>query len=78
MPQTVVVETKSQWQSKTFWINVIAGAIAIGDILMGMIGPGGFLLEQWGVYILAGMGALNVILRRLTSQPIEGTKAAEG
>jgi len=58
---------KPFWESKTFWLNVIAIAVLVADYLFtNQIIPAGI-----GVLVL---GILNIVLRFLTSQPLSGSK----
>lgn len=57
---------KPFWQSKTFWLNVIAIAILVGDYLF----TNQIIPAEWGVLVL---GILNIINRFFTSQPLSGS-----
>ena len=58
---------KPFWQSKTFWLNVIAISILIADYLF----TNQIIPAEWGVLIL---GILNIINRFFTSQPVTTSK----
>jgi len=54
--------------SKTFWVNFVAIAAAA---LAGVLGAD-VLSPQMASYMVAGLGALNIILRVATGKPIKG------
>ena len=57
---------KAWWKSKTIWVNTLGAAVEIGQLLMQaqILPPGTITL------VLAGA---NVVLRKLTTQPIGAT-----
>ncbi len=57
---------KALLQSKTFWVNVLA--------LVGMIltGTGAVASPDWLQYEAIALAAVNVVLRLITGQPIDG------
>lgn len=61
------------YQSKTFWLNLIAGLLTAIGILVAPDSP--FHLGEKGLSILAGATTvLNLVLRLFsTSKPIQGT-----
>ena len=58
---------KPFWQSKTFWVNVIAVLILVADYLF----TNQIIPAEWGVLAL---GILNIILRFMTSQAVTTSK----
>jgi hypothetical protein len=50
-------------KSKTFWFNLVTGAVTIADALNGRVIP----VEVSGAVIAVG----NIILRLMTNKPIE-------
>lgn len=65
------MQAKPIWQSKTFWLNVVAGGLeiaqAVGDLKL--VPPG-------TITVIAAIG--NIILRRITSSPVTFAKPSEG
>jgi hypothetical protein len=70
-------QSKSIFKTKTFWVNLLSGAIEVGQLLTGTnIVPSG--------YLMLGVNAANIVLRRVTSEevhvvtprPVEQTPAA--
>jgi hypothetical protein len=61
------VEGKSLLQSKTFWVNLVAGVVQFVD------GFGGWNLipQPWGV---VAQSIANIVLRVLTDKPITSIK----
>ncbi|MDB5199156.1 MAG: hypothetical protein JWO92_1119 [Chitinophagaceae bacterium] len=61
------------YQSKTFWLNIIAGALTLAGVLTAP--DSSFHLGEKGLSIVAGVTTvLNLALRLFsTSKPIEGT-----
>jgi hypothetical protein len=57
---------KALFQSKTFWVNLIA--------LIGMVVTStGWVIEaQWVQYQAAFLAFINIVLRLYTGEPIEG------
>lgn len=69
---------KAQWMSRTFWFNLLTGALAVAFTLqevMGVLPPDGWQ-EQILRYISIFIAVTNIALRRMTAVPIKGTKAA--
>lgn len=56
---------KSIFASKTFWFNFLTGVASVGGELVGVLPP------QISVYTLPVMAIVNIILRGLTSKPVE-------
>lgn len=57
------MESKSIFRSKLFWINVLAAIVEIGQSLSGTnLVPSG--------HLLVGVNIANILLRRLTSDPV--------
>lgn len=69
--EPVVVSVKPWYLSKTLWLNVIVFLIAVIGVLMG---PqfAEVLPKEWGKYLLAIVSVLNLLLRLLSSQPLDG------
>ena len=61
---------KNWWMSKTVWLNVLAGLVAIVQALQGQ--P--WINPEIQVFILA---VLNALVRLLTNTAITGTPAAK-
>lgn len=57
------MDSKSPWQSKTIWANLIMGAL---PLIPGV----GALVSAHPEAAAAAMGLLNAILRGFTTQPI--------
>lgn len=62
---------KPWYQSRTIWANLIAGVIEVVAVVGSF--PGADVIAQWLPPVTA---ILNILLRRLTSEPIAGTAAA--
>lgn len=60
------MNTKPIWQSKTFWVNIIVTAI-------GIIGVATNYYPEISTSLLAIVGALNIVLRTLTTTAIAPT-----
>lgn len=56
--------TKPWYKSKTMWLNIAAGGLALADQAAGA-GIG-------GPYFVPVLAALNLFLRTVTSQPLKG------
>lgn len=56
--------SKSIWVSKTFWLNVVGGAILVVTQLSDAVPPS---IHPW---LVGALAALNVINRFLTDQPV--------
>ncbi len=61
---------KGLFRSKTFWINLITGAVSLGTYFMGT----DLVAQNPEVVAIGGtvIGALNIFLRLITNRPIEG------
>lgn len=59
---------KQWWKSKTVWLGILTVALGILDVLYAWLVAGDFSTS--GVVLLVS-GAMGVILRFLTTQPIE-------
>lgn len=59
----VFVKAKSLWASKTFWFNALSAGLEVAQILLDFR-----VLDSQTV--LMGMAIGNVILRKLTKQPV--------
>jgi hypothetical protein len=66
----VLVKAKSLWSSKTFWFNVLSGALEVAQILLDFR-----VIEA--DKILMGMAVGNVILRYVTKQPVTVTPGVQ-
>lgn len=65
------MDSKPWYKSKTVWANIIVVAVAIGIYLQSQPGV---IPEQYAVYFAAFLGALNIVLRFVSDQPITLTK----
>ena len=61
---THLSEVKSPLLSKTLWVNVLTGAVALLTWASGTVPP------QYQVWITVGLAAANFLLRFITTQPI--------
>lgn len=61
------VQPKAAWASRTIWVNVLTLAVAV---LM-LVSQQTWLPEQTVPILLALVGAINVVLRFLTGQPVQ-------
>jgi len=69
------MDTKPWYKSKLIWANILAVVIAVLSYLgafPGLIPP------EFGPGFLAAIGALNIVLRVLTNQPIAPLLAGKG
>lgn len=62
-----MADPKLWYTSKVFWLNAVAIGVAVGY----------YLLDQPGIvpaayvsYVVAGLGAANLVLRMVTNRPI--------
>lgn len=62
------METKPLWKSKTFWFNLLVGALTLLDANMGYIKQ--FAPEQVYLYIAATVASVNLFLRTVTKQAV--------
>lgn len=64
------MDSKPFWTSKTLWVNVIAGAVAVGTAFGLNLG-----LDADGQTAIVGgiMAVVNVILRFMTKAPVTVT-----
>ncbi len=65
------METKKWYESKTLWVNIVGGVVVVVQYVSG-INP------AWAEGTAATLVILNLILRLLTNQPIDGTPGAKG
>lgn len=65
------MDAKVWWQSKTFWLNLVAIVVAVGYYLLD---TPGIVPAQYVSYVVAGLGALNIVLRFVSDQPITLTR----
>lgn len=61
-----IIETKSIFKSRTFWINVILAVVAIAGTpeVTSLLGPSGLK------YLMAAQSVGNIVLRYFTTQPV--------
>ena len=57
---------KAWWKSRTIWVNVLGGAVEVGQLLgqLQVVPPG---------TVAMALAVANIVLRRMTSQPIGAT-----
>ncbi|MDF0546235.1 hypothetical protein PX699_28155 [Sphingobium sp. H39-3-25] len=65
----MVIETKTLWQSRTFWVNAVAMIFSLLAAFKVAL-PEGLTQEEAVSMIMGVVGALNIALRVLTSKPI--------
>lgn len=61
------MDAKPWYESKTIWLNALAIVVAVGYYLLDQPGV---VPAQYLVYATAVIGALNLVLRMLSSQPL--------
>lgn len=66
---------KPFYASKTFWANVIVVAVAV---LAYLGAQPGLIPAEFGPWVLAGVGALNIVLRFMTNEPITLKRSSSG
>lgn len=75
------METKSIFKSKTFWVNIIATVLSIITLIDDSFIKAFVKDENAEVKLLviigAVTGALNIILRSLTSEPVSIVKSKD-
>lgn len=62
------METKPLVSSKTFWVNLLGGAVTV----ITMLGSISFLPASWAPWFAGALAVVNVALRIITDQPISG------
>jgi hypothetical protein len=65
MGDTPIVPGKSILTSKTFWVNTLGGIVAGAGLAQGYIPP------EYAPVVVAIGSIANILLRFLTSQPIQ-------
>ncbi len=60
------MDSKPFWRSKTFWLNLVTFLIG----LFGYLSQQPWMSQQAIELFLTAIGALNILLRFLTDQPI--------
>lgn len=65
--------TKPWWQSKTVWWNVGTTALAIISFMVVQQQTSGLPFNLDPKYLVLVGGVINILLRLVTSKPIEGT-----
>ena len=73
------VKAKPRVLSRTLWVNVVGGIVEVVLVTQEVLGvlPEGGIRQKLIPVLAVVLAASNIILRHLTSVPIEGTKAAE-
>lgn len=66
LPQSVTVDIKPWYKSKTVWLAVLVGLMGAADALTN----GSLLGAEAAAWILFGKSVLDLIIRRVTTQPI--------
>lgn len=61
------MKAKVWYKSRTIWANIIVVVVAVGIYLQTQPGV---IPEQYAVYFAAFLGALNIVLRFLSDQPV--------
>lgn len=61
---------KSLVSSKTFWVNLLGGAVSVLTI----VGSISFLPSSLAPWIAGGLAVANVLLRIITNEPITSIK----
>lgn len=59
------MNAKSIWTSKTFWLN------AVGSVTLILTQATDVVPASYQPYLVAALGALNIINRFLTDQPVK-------
>jgi uncharacterized membrane protein len=62
-------ESKALWQSRTFWVNMVALVFAMLASLKVAL-PADLTQEAAVTAIMGVLGAVNIVLRLLTDRPI--------
>lgn len=68
----VAVQAKSMFKSKTFWVNLIVGTIALISEIQAILPDFADVVTIppiWGRRILLALAILNMILRRISDAP---------
>lgn len=66
-----MADPKLWYTSKVFWLNLVAIIVAVGYYLLD---TPGIVPAQYVTYVVAGLGAANLVLRMVTSQPLALTR----
>jgi hypothetical protein len=61
------MNTKSIWQSKTFWANLVGGFVAVAPVLGIDLGMD---TETQATVVGGIMAVVNVVLRLMTNKPV--------
>lgn len=67
-------QPKPWWESKTIWLNLAAGVLAVADTATEALRP--VLPPEAMGGILAAVAVANVVLRAITGQPVVAKRAA--
>jgi len=62
---------KKWYASKTLWFNLVALAVAV----LGQFGYSGELPAEWAIYVPVIVAVVNMILRLVSNEPIDGPVA---
>lgn len=68
-----LIRSKSLFQSKTIWLNLLAVLLPIAaEIIEAVVGVSEVLEfdAKTVTYLLLGLAILNILLRRVTKQPV--------
>jgi hypothetical protein len=71
-----ITRVKHWYQSKTVWINALtiaAGLPLVVEEISAAVGGVALLPESLAKYLLVGAGVANIVLRRLTDEPMRFT-----
>ena len=66
IPQSVTVEVKPWYRSKTLWAGILIALAGAGDALSGSQ----VLDSTTADLVVTAIGIIKIILRKITSQPI--------
>lgn len=62
MPNQSLENAKKVWESKTFWVNVVAGGCMLAQMRWGFV-----VSPETQAVVLS---AVNVVLRKITKDPV--------